>query len=55
MQPQAQIESAALGNTLSCMDLSDAPTMMRQLPASFKHFNAIDPHPSLKIKVTSGI
>jgi len=35
---------------LSRMDLSDAPTVMRQLPAAFEHFNEMHPHSSLKMK-----
>ncbi|MDB5844509.1 MAG: transposase [Polaromonas sp.] len=35
---------------LSRMDLSDAPTVMRQLPEAFEHFNAVHPHSSLKMK-----
>ena len=32
------------------MDLSDAPTVLAQLPAAFEHFNEIAPHSSLKMK-----
>lgn len=32
------------------MDLSDARTMLAQLPAAFEHFNEIHPHSSLKMK-----
>jgi putative transposase len=32
------------------MDLSDAPTVLAQLPAAFEHFNEIHPHSSLKMK-----
>jgi putative transposase len=35
---------------LSRMDLSDALTVMRQLPAAFEHFNEVHPHSSLKMK-----
>ena len=35
---------------LSRMDLSDAPAVMRQLPAAFEHFNEMYPHLFLKIK-----
>jgi transposase InsO family protein len=35
---------------LSHMVLSNAPTVMRQLPAAFEHFNAVHPHSSLKMK-----
>jgi putative transposase len=32
------------------MDLSDAPTVMAQLPAAFEHFNEAHPHSALKMK-----
>ena len=32
------------------MDLSDAPTVLAQLPAAFEHFNETHPHSSLKMK-----
>ena len=32
------------------MDLSDAPTVLAQLPAAFEHVNEIHPHLSLKMK-----
>ena len=35
---------------LSRMDLSDAHTVMRQLPAAFEHFDERPPHSSLKMK-----
>jgi len=35
---------------LSRMDLSDAPTVLAQLPAAFEHFNEVHPHSSLKMK-----
>lgn len=35
---------------VSRMDLSDAPTVMAQLPAAFEHFNEVHPHSSLKMK-----
>ncbi|MBC5766774.1 integrase core domain-containing protein, partial [Ramlibacter albus] len=35
---------------VSRMDLSDAPTVMAQLPAAFEHFNEAHPHSSLKMK-----
>ena len=35
---------------LSRMNLSDARTVMQQLPAAFDHFNAFHPHSSLKMK-----
>ena len=35
---------------VSRMDLSDAPRVMRQLPAAFKHFYQVHPHSSLKMK-----
>jgi len=35
---------------LSRMDLSDAPNVMRQLPAAFENFNEVHPHSSLKMK-----
>ena len=35
---------------LSRMDLNDALTVMRQLPAAFEHFNEAHPHSSLKMK-----
>lgn len=35
---------------ISRMDLSDAPTVLAQLPAAFEHFNEVHPHSSLKMK-----
>lgn len=35
---------------LSRMDLSDAKTVLAQLPAAFEHFNEVHPHSSLKMK-----
>lgn len=35
---------------VSRMDLSNAVTMLAQLPAAFEHFNEIHPHSSLKMK-----
>ena len=35
---------------LSRMDLTDAPTVLAQLPAAFEHFNEVHPHSSLKMK-----
>ena len=35
---------------LSRMDLSDAASVMRQLPAAFEYFNEVHPHSSLKMK-----
>jgi putative transposase len=35
---------------LSRMDLSDALTVLAQLPAAFEHFNEVHPHSSLKMK-----
>ena len=35
---------------LSRMDLSDAPTVLAQLPAAFEHFNEVHPHSSLRMK-----
>jgi transposase InsO family protein len=32
------------------MDLSDAPTVIAQLPAAFEHFNEVHPHSALKMK-----
>ena len=32
------------------MDLSDAPTVMEQLPAAFEHVNEAHPHSALKMK-----
>jgi transposase InsO family protein len=32
------------------MDLSDAATVMAQLPAAFEHFNEVHPHSGLKMK-----
>jgi transposase InsO family protein len=32
------------------MDLSNAATVMAQLPAAFEHFNEIHPHSSLKMR-----
>lgn len=34
----------------SRMDLTDAPTVLAQLPAAFEHFNEVHPHSSLKMK-----
>lgn len=35
---------------VSRMDLTDAPTVMAQLPAAFEHFNEVHPHSSLKMQ-----
>jgi hypothetical protein len=35
---------------VSRMDLTDARTVMAQLPAAFEHFNAVHPHSSLKMQ-----
>jgi len=35
---------------VSRMDLSDATTVMAQLPAAFEHFNEVHPHSALKMK-----
>jgi len=35
---------------VSRMDLSDARTVLAQLPAAFEHFNEVHPHSSLKMK-----
>ncbi len=35
---------------VSRMDLTDAPTVMAQLPAAFDHFNEVHPHSSLKMR-----
>lgn len=32
------------------MDLSDARTLLAQLPAAFEHFNEVYPHSSLKMR-----
>jgi putative transposase len=32
------------------MDLSDAPTVLAQLPAAFEHFNEVHPHSSLRMQ-----
>ena len=32
------------------MDLSDAATVLAQLPAAFEHFNEVHPHSSLKMR-----
>jgi len=32
------------------MGLTDAQTVMAQLPAAFEHFNEVHPHSSLKMK-----
>jgi putative transposase len=37
-------------NYLSRMDLSDASTVLAQLPAAVEHFNAVHPHSSLKMR-----
>ena len=53
--PQSNAMAESFVNTfrryyLSRMDLSDALTVMRQLPAAFEHFNEVHPHSSLKMK-----
>lgn len=35
---------------VSRMDLTDAQTVMAQLPAAFEHFNVVHPHSSLKMR-----
>ncbi|MEO7851384.1 MAG: integrase core domain-containing protein, partial [Rubrivivax sp.] len=35
---------------VSRMDLSDARTVLAQLPAAFEHFNEVHPHSSLKMR-----
>ena len=35
---------------VSRMDLADATTVMRQLPAAFEHFNEVHPHSALKMR-----
>jgi putative transposase len=35
---------------VSRMDLSDARTVLAQMPAAFEHFNEVHPHSSLKMK-----
>ena len=35
---------------VSRMDLSDAATVLAQLPAAFEHFNEVHPHSSLKMR-----
>jgi transposase InsO family protein len=35
---------------LSRTDLSDAQTVLAQLPAAFEHFNEVHPHSSLKMR-----
>ena len=35
---------------VSRMDLTDAPTVMAQLPSAFEHFNEVHPHSSLKMR-----
>jgi len=35
---------------LSRMDLSDAPTVLTQLPAAFEHFNEVHPHSALRMR-----
>jgi len=32
------------------MDLSDAPTVLAQLPAALEHFNEVHPHSALKMR-----
>ena len=32
------------------VDLSDAATVLAQLPAAFEHFNEVHPHSSLKMR-----
>ena len=53
--PQSNAMAESFVNTfrrdyLSRIDLSDAITVMRQLPAAFEHFNEVHPHSSLKMK-----
>ena len=53
--PQSNGMAESLVNTFKCdyvarMDLTDAPTVLAQLPAAFEHFNEIHPHSSLKMK-----
>ena len=36
---------------VSQMDLSDAATVLAQLPAAFEHFNEVHPHSSLKMRL----
>ena len=35
---------------VSRMDLTDAATVLAQLPAAFEHFNEVHPHSSLKMR-----
>ena len=35
---------------VSRMDLSDARTVLAQLPAALEHFDEVHPHSSLKVK-----
>ena len=53
--PQSNGIAESFVNTLkrdyvSRMDLTDALTVMRQLPAAFEHFNECHPHSSLRMK-----
>lgn len=53
--PQSNVMAESFVNTftrdyVSRMDLTDAPTVMAQLPAAFEHFNEIHPHSSLKMR-----
>jgi transposase InsO family protein len=53
--PQSKGMAESFVNTfrrdcLSRMDLSDAPTVLAQLPAAFEHFNAVHPRSSLKMR-----
>ena len=37
-------------NYVARMHLSDAATVLAQLPAAFEHFNEVHPHSSLKMR-----
>jgi len=54
-RPQSNGMAESFVNTfkrdyVSRMDLSDARTVLAQLPAAFEHFNEVHPHSSLKMK-----
>ena len=53
--PQSNGMAERFANTVKLdyvnrMDLSDARTVLAQLPAAFEHFNEAHPHSSLKMK-----
>lgn len=58
MQPWIQANGIAESFVNTCrrdyvvsrMDLTDAATVLDQLPVAFKHFNEVHPHSSLKMR-----